>query len=410
MVGPVDVPVKGSLNSASHSSAHPKAKDPVQIVAGKAIKDLPKDPSTKKVNASLWTRLGKCFRRFFSCWSCCFGKKESEKDPSTTQSSSNAPSSSKKTEIPKGDVFEALDWIFPKKSISAPAPIKPFPVKKDWKDLYPDYVARDLKALGFAIEEMRKGPNDLQIKFLDKPLAESNKEYQVKNPIFFKTFPEFDVSIMHQDLFESQAEVIVNAANTGLLGGGGIDGLIHLAGGKVYKREHWNLKRHYDAKFTSGYAAIIKDIKLNSPKLDKAGKTTKEMLTSTKDVIVVAGPLGPSNKIVTEKLSNSLYSCYYNSLVLAHDQGKKSIAFPSISTGIFDFPKGPAAEISLRAIEDFMTAHPDSQLKTIAIHCFTPGSSNAKADRNDLLFYQDAVNCYPEKMSAEAEDGSSSTS
>lgn len=383
-------------NKGSSSGKKPK-KDSISEVAGKTIKDSPKT-SNKQVNATLWSRIGKCFRKIFSCWSCCFGKKEKDnKDQSTMKASGTIDIGNP---VPSGDMFEAVNWVKPLPEATPKEPKPSVAPKKTWKDQYPDYVARDLLALGLSVEVVHKCP-DLQLAITSNPIATSDKPYAVHNPIYFKDFPDFKVAVVHQDIFESPAEIIINAANDYLGGGSGIDGAIHSAGGKAYTREHWNLKRHYDGKYTSGYAAIIKDIELNSPQLDEKGKKTGVILKSTKDVIVVAGP----KKASTEG-KDALYSCYFNSLVLAHTQGKTSIAFVPISTGIFNYPKGAAAEGSLRAIHDFMTLYPDTQLKTIDIHSFNPYQPNPKGDRRDLMFYQDAVNCYPEVMSTEVIDGS----
>ena len=101
-------------------------------------------------------------------------------------------------------------------------------------------------------------------------------------------------------------------------------------------------------------------------------------------VIVVAGPQGATDP----QKENELYSCYYNSLVLAHSQNKISIAIPSISTGIFGFPKERASAISLKAIKDFISKNPETTLKNISIHIL---SDDLEADRRDLLKYQAAV-------------------
>ncbi|MDR3624744.1 MAG: macro domain-containing protein [Chlamydiales bacterium] len=163
--------------------------------------------------------------------------------------------------------------------------------------------------------------------------------------------PEFSISIRGQDLFASGAEVIVNAANTHLGGGGGIDGLIHKKGAAEYSTEHRKLQTTYKASYIRGHAAIIDSGELKAKGIHK--------------VIVVAGPEGPQTDNEKE---NALYSCYYNSCVLAHQEGIKSIAFPSISTGIFRYPQDKAAQISLRALHDFIHDYPDTSLKTISIH------------------------------------------
>lgn len=161
----------------------------------------------------------------------------------------------------------------------------------------------------------------------------------------------FNVTIRRQDLFESGAQVTVNAANTHLGGGGGIDGATHKEGGVDYQNAHKLLRGEYGASFTQGFAAMI-----SSGALAKKG---------IENVIVVAGPSGTNP---TAEQKNALYSCYYNALFLAHNQKKRSIAFPSISTGIYHFPREEAAKISLKAVKDFVDDHSDSQLRTISIH------------------------------------------
>jgi O-acetyl-ADP-ribose deacetylase (regulator of RNase III) len=161
----------------------------------------------------------------------------------------------------------------------------------------------------------------------------------------------FDISIRREDLFASKAQVIVNAANTHLGGGGGIDGAIHARGGSDYVNAHAQLKRYYKSSYVEGHAAMIESGALKQKdKIDW--------------VIVVAGPAGAS----TPKKEDQLYSCYFNSLMLAHEKGLTSIAFPSISTGLFGFPLDRGAAVSLQAIRDFAQQYPTSQLKTISIH------------------------------------------
>jgi O-acetyl-ADP-ribose deacetylase (regulator of RNase III) len=173
--------------------------------------------------------------------------------------------------------------------------------------------------------------------------------------------PGIDVTIRKQDLFQSGSKVIVNAANTHLGGGGGIDGAIHRNGGQAYAKAHGELRALYHGAYTSGYAAMISSGNLKANGIE--------------NVIVVAGPMGDS----TPQKENELYSCYYNSLQLADQQNKDSIAFPSISTGIFHFPEERAAAISLKAVYDFVTAHPQTTVKTISIH-FLPSASKKKLE------------------------------
>jgi O-acetyl-ADP-ribose deacetylase (regulator of RNase III) len=176
----------------------------------------------------------------------------------------------------------------------------------------------------------------------------------------FTQSPHLKLKIQRKNIFESQAQVIVNAANSPLLRGGGIDGLIHKKGGHKYEANHKALRQQYidpkkeHANYPLGYATMI-----------KSGDLKEKYQIS--DVIVVAGPQGE----VTTLKENQLYSCYYNSLILAHSKNVLSLAFPSISTGIFGFSKETAAAVSLRAVYDFVTKFPKTPLKQISIH-FTP--------------------------------------
>ena len=165
----------------------------------------------------------------------------------------------------------------------------------------------------------------------------------------------FNVTIRDQDLFASGAEVLVNAANSELrlTGNGGINAAILQRGGLDYQAAHQHLQNIYRKHFPSGASAL-----LPSGDLQRIGVS---------HIAVVAGPFYQGN--ITDSDRNALYSCYYNSLLLAHDAGKESIAFSSISTGIYHFPKPEAARISTWALLDFIQAHPDSPLRTISIHC-----------------------------------------
>lgn len=169
--------------------------------------------------------------------------------------------------------------------------------------------------------------------------------------ITFQKHSKINVTIRRQDIFASKAQVIVNAANTHLGGGGGIDGAIHREGGAAYAEAHRALQKLYKAHYIEGHAAMI-----------QSGALKKKY--HIENVIVVAGPSGETSA----SKETALYSCYLNALLLADEQGKTSLAFPSISTGLFGFPKDRAAMISLKAIHDFLDSHPDTQLNTISIH------------------------------------------
>lgn len=140
------------------------------------------------------------------------------------------------------------------------------------------------------------------------------------------------VGLLKEDITEISVDAIVNAANTSLLGGGGVDGAIHRKGGKAILEECVQI-RNKQGGCKTGEAVI----------------TTAGNLPS-KYVIHTVGPVWNGDK---EEKSKLLADCYTNSLNLAVQNGIKSIAFPNISTGIYHFPKDKAAEIAVKTIKDF---------------------------------------------------------
>ncbi|RQO75468.1 O-acetyl-ADP-ribose deacetylase [Pedobacter sp. KBW06] len=143
------------------------------------------------------------------------------------------------------------------------------------------------------------------------------------------------IELVKGDITNVNADAIVNAANTSLLGGGGVDGAIHRKGGKTILEECIEI-RNRQGGCATGQAVI----------------TTAGLLPS-KFVIHTVGPVwNGGHKNEPELLRN----CYLNSLKLAFDHQLKTIAFPGISTGIYHFPKEKAAEIALKAVQDFENA------------------------------------------------------
>ncbi|TAM93170.1 MAG: O-acetyl-ADP-ribose deacetylase [Chitinophagaceae bacterium] len=138
-----------------------------------------------------------------------------------------------------------------------------------------------------------------------------------------------EITIIQGDITTLKVDAIVNAANSSLLGGGGVDGAIHRAAGAGLLKECRALHgcNTGDAKITGGY---------NLP---------------ARFVIHTVGPVWQGGK---DKEAILLANCYHNSLQLAVDHHLQTIAFPAISTGIYGYPFDQASGIAIQTVTDFL--------------------------------------------------------
>jgi O-acetyl-ADP-ribose deacetylase (regulator of RNase III) len=140
------------------------------------------------------------------------------------------------------------------------------------------------------------------------------------------------IEIVYGDITKWQGDAIVNAANTSLLGGGGVDGAIHRAAGPKLAEECYRLHgcKVGQAKITGGYNLPVRYI------------------------IHTVGPVWNGGERGEDEL---LANCYRNSLALAEQNSVRTLAFPAISTGIFRFPVERAARIALTETLRFLAEH-----------------------------------------------------
>jgi O-acetyl-ADP-ribose deacetylase (regulator of RNase III) len=162
-----------------------------------------------------------------------------------------------------------------------------------------------------------------------------------------KKIPENKIEVIQGDITKLTVDAIVNAANNSLLGGGGVDGAIHKAGGKAILEECKKI-RDRQGGCKTGEAVI----------------TTAGNLPA-RYVIHTVGPIWKGGKAGEEE---KLRNCYKNSLKLALEKGLKTIAFPNISTGVYGFPKKAAASIAVEEVSNFLQEH--GEIEKVIFVCF----------------------------------------
>jgi O-acetyl-ADP-ribose deacetylase (regulator of RNase III) len=172
---------------------------------------------------------------------------------------------------------------------------------------------------------------------------------------FAGTFLDGRVVVLVGDITRERADAIVNAANRSLLGGGGVDGAIHAAGGPEILRACREIRRtQFPDGLPTGHAVIT-----------TGGRLPARWVIHT---------VGPVKGAHGDRDADLLATCYRNSLALAGAHELTTIAFPAISTGAYGYPMPEAAAVSSEAIEEFL-GRGDSTVREVRLVFFGSGDA-----------------------------------
>jgi O-acetyl-ADP-ribose deacetylase len=155
------------------------------------------------------------------------------------------------------------------------------------------------------------------------------------------------------DITRYPSEVIVNAANESLLGGGGVDGAIHRA---------------------AGPQLLEACRRLGGAKTGESKMTDAFGITTAQKIIHTVGPV--YSRYRPERAAELLAECYRGSLDLA--SGYRSIAFPAISTGVYGYPAEAAARVAVATIRDWIARHPETALQQVTLIAFSRAALNPR--------------------------------
>jgi O-acetyl-ADP-ribose deacetylase len=155
------------------------------------------------------------------------------------------------------------------------------------------------------------------------------------------------IDVIQGDITKVRADAIVNAANSSLMGGGGVDGAIHRAGGTIILEECRKIIAR-QGKCETGDAVIT-----------IAGDLPAKYVIHTVGPVWYGGNDGEKEKLA---------ECYKNSLKLASEYNCTTVAFPNISTGVYHFPKQEAAKIAVATITSFLKN--ETQINKVSLVCF----------------------------------------